>query len=674
MSYFLTKKGRVITLVVTSLLVLASIIMSFFVKSNYDMTKYLSQDSNTYKGIEVLEESFGKQTQLEVVVKGELSDAITVKQAIISMDYVDNVIFLDDYVDLSVTPIEFIPSAVKDPFINGDYYKITVALGLDGYDERLDETIKEIEDLATHIRGEAVDNKYARDIANKQLLLIMVLIIPVCIILLILFTHSYIEALIVLVSLGVAIILNMGTNLLLGEISFITMTMAMALQLAMSFDYSLFFLHRLHDNDSLPKGDAIKHALKSSFKSITASSFTTIFGFVALMFMQYKIGLDIGIVLAKGIIFSYLSMIFLMPTMVYLLYPLIGKTKHKVFMPKFTKLSNKIVSLRTLFGILFILFVGFGLFLQTKTTFTYQTHSSSAGSKVYDDNEAITDKFGANNTYVILFKEQSVIDEVNLVGELSLIPEVTSVQSLVTTVDPSIPRSLIPDTIKLGFLSNGYGRIILNLNINKESKAYYELDQTIRDTVEETFNEAYYIGIMPSTGDIRQMVLEDNLLILILSLVLVGLVVGIVFKSWILPLLLLLVIESSIWMNIGLSTLTGDNVLFIGYLVVMSIQLGATIDYAVLVSSRYIEERKSLSKKEALHIAISKSLPTLILSALILSVAGLIEFIVSDMDAIKTIGLLLSRGTVFAFIVTTLFLPSYLYLLDKWIIKKHSQS
>ncbi|MDY0210262.1 MAG: MMPL family transporter [Acholeplasma sp.] len=671
MNYFITKKGRIITISVTLLLVIISTISAFFVKTNYDMTKYLDVNSNTYQGIQLMQDHFGEISQAEVMATGDIADAIEFKTYIKTLDYVQTAVFIDDYVDLSLVPIEFVPEDIKANFIQDENYKILVTFSLNAYDTRIDETLISIETYGdVYLRGEIIDNQHAREVANSQLIVIMAIIVPVCILVLVLFTASLIEVLIVLVVLGVGILLNLGTNLFIGEVSFITMTMAMALQLAMSFDYSLFFLHRLHEYEDLGKEASIKKALKLSFKSITASSLTTIFGFIALMFMQYKIGLDIGLVLSKGILFSYLSVILVMPVLVYVLFPLLLKTKHKVLLPKFKGLAKWIEKRKLILGIFFLLFVIGGLLLQSETAYSYQTHTSSPGSRVYDDNEIITQKFGPNNPYIILFKDSTVSKDLSLISDLSQMPEVLSIQALVTTVDPNTPRELIPSSVIKPFIQGDYSRIILNLSLVEENSAYYELDTKIRETAKTYYTEAYYIGLMPSTSDIRTMVLEDSLLIMMLSIVLVGLVVGLVFKSLFLPILLLIIIESSIWMNVGLNSLTDSKVLFIGYLIVMSIQLGATIDYAVLMSSRYIENRTSLSKKDALIEAISKSLPTILISAIILSLAGFVEYLVSDMEAIKAIGLLLSRGTIFAFLVTLLFLPPYLYYGDRLFIKR----
>lgn len=672
MTFYTNKSSRLIILIVTFILTISLGITSFFVKTNYDMTKYLDPSSNTFQGLEILDDTFGNHATIELMTKGmTIDEMVSLKQAIKGLDDVESVIFIDDYVNLSETPIEFVPEEIKGPFIQSDYMKLQIVFSKDAYDASLDDTLETIEGLTTsYMRGEVLENAHARGVASKQLLVIMAIIVPICIIILILASKSYIEVLLILLTLGVAIILNTGTNVFLSDISFITMTMAMALQLAMSFDYSLFMIHRYHEYRHLGKEKAIKLAWQKSFKSITTSSLTTIFGFMALMFMQYKIGFDMGFVLAKGILFSYLAVILLLPIGLYYADDWIKKTMHRPFLPNMAFIGHFVFKARYLLLVSLVVIAIGGYYFQDQNTYLYQGTQSESGSKLANDQALISDIFGANQPYVILIKGEDVLREVSLVSELLSFEHVTSVQALVTTVDPNIPRDFIPDDIKSNFINNGYTRIILNTTLTKENEAYFELDDMIRKTTSAYFDEAYYIGVIPSTTDIKTSVNHDTILVLSISIGLVFLVILVMFKNLLLPIILVLVIEASIWLNLGIQSLAGTPILYIGYLIIMSIQLGATIDYAVLMSSRYIEERLSKNRKDALIESVKTSTPTIFISALILSAAGLIEFIVSDMAAIQEIGLLLGRGTMIAFLLTILILPTYLFVFDRFIVKK----
>lgn len=658
MRYISSKIGRVLTLTVVFILFFTFGILTFSVKTNYDMTEYLPADSNTKKGLEILETTFGNHAAIDIVIDGFTPTEVTsFKNEIKSLPYIYSVVWLDDYVDLSATPIDFVPDSVKLPFYYEGKSKITVEFTLSSYDTRLKDVIEDIKGLVDedlYMRGEILNNLEAHKVAASQLWLIMAIIVPICIVILIIVSRSYVESLLILITLGVAIVINLGTNLVIGQVSFITMTMAMALQLAMSLDYSLFLIHRYHEYKDLPVIDRVKMALRKSFMSITASSLTTIFGFIALCFMSYRIGMDIGLVLAKGILLSYLSTIFLLPVLLVMTHKWIDKTAHRSLLPNFKGLSNLIYKYRKALLILFIVISGFSFYFQNQADYLYQNAPQSS-SKLKSDQTLIESTFGPSNPIVILVKGEDVNKEVTLVQSLMANEDIISVTALVTVVDPSTPRDFIPLETQANFIKEGYSRFILNTALDKESDAFYALNETIVNLTKAQFEEAYFIGVMPATSEIKSLIQSDTALVLWLSIGLVALVIGITFKSILIPLLLVLVIESSIWLNMAINAINGTEIIYIGYLVILSIQLGATIDYAVLLTSRYLDERKNRSHKEAYVSTLEKSMPSIIISAFILSVAGFIEAFVSDMEAIQDIGIMLGRGTLFSFLFSILF-------------------
>lgn len=674
MGYFISKKGRFITMMVVILLTIFSGILAFQVKTNYDMATYLPQDSNTKQGIEILENTFGNHTSIELVVDGwTVTEVIELKQDIQTIDHVYGVVWLDDYVDLSTTPIDFVPVDIKAPFYTNGKSKLMIEFDLDGYDTRLDEVISSIRALSTehlYMRGEVLNNLESHRVASEQLFLIMAIIVPLCIIIMVFASKSYMEALLILITLGIAIVLNLGTNLILGSVSFITMTMAMALQLAMSLDYTLFLLHRYHEYSDLPTTERVKMAVKKSFVSITVSSLTTIFGFIALCFMSYGIGLDMGLVLAKGILLSYLSTIIVLPILLVLCHSWIQKTTHRVWMPSFKRLSHWIYQARFYLIGVFIL-IGFGSFMvQREANYLYQ-NTGHATTTIASDQAFIEADFGPFNPLVILIHGEDVQREIGLVTELLENPHVLSVSALVTVVDPTIPRAFLPVEVTSQFIQSGYSRIILYTDLSKESPAFYDFNDFVVSKTNSFFEEAYYVGVIPATSDIKNLILSDTALVLWLSIGLVALVIGLAFKSILIPLLLVLIIESSIWFNIAINVWLSTEILYVGYLIILSIQLGATIDYAVLLTSRYQEERKNHSHKEAFQTALQKSLPSILISALILSFAGFTEALVSDMDAIQDIGIMLGRGTLFSWLFSVGFVLPLISLIPKIQKKPH---
>lgn len=666
MNYFISKRGRFWTMLMVILLTMLFGILSFSVKTNYDMTTYLPQDSNTKQGIEILETTFGNHTSIDLVVDGwTVDEVIDLKQSILQMQYVYSVIWLDDYVNLSEVPIDFVPFDVKSPFYVDGRSKLMIEFELDSYDTRLDDVIHEIRDLSNdhlYMRGEVLNNLESHRVASNQLFLIMAIIVPLCIIIMVFASKSYIEAGLILVTLGIAIVFNLGTNLILGSVSFITMTMAMALQLAMSLDYTLFLLHRYHEYRDLSVVERVKMAVKKSFVSITVSSLTTIFGFIALCFMSYGIGLDMGLVLAKGILLSYLSTMIVLPVLLIFCHRWIEKTTHRTWMPSFKRLGEWLYRARYyLMGLFIVLALG-SFIVQREANYLYQ-NTGHATSMIASDQAYIEEHFGSFNPVVILIHGEDVEREVGLVTELLQNEHVLSVNALVTTVDPNIPRTMIPETVKGAFIQNGFIRIILNTDISKESAEFYALNDYVISKTESYFEEAYYVGVIPATADIKNLILSDTALVLWLSIGLVALVIGIAFKSILIPLILVLIIEASIWFNIAINVWLSTEILYVGYLIILSIQLGATIDYAVLLTSRYLEERKTLTAKDAYQKAIEKSLPSIIISAIILSFAGFTEAIVSDMDAIQDIGIMLGRGTLFSWLFSVGFVLPFISLI-----------
>lgn len=667
MRYLVNQKGRIWTLIIVMVLSLGMGLLSLGVKTNYDMSTYLPKDSNTKQGLEILETSFGNHAAIDLMVEDlSVTEIMALKQAILGVDHVAKVIWLDDYVDLTTTPIEFIPESVKAPFIQGTKALLLVEFDLDSYDTNLDAVIGEIRTLSTQhllMRGEVLNNLESHRVASEQLWVIMAIIVPLCIIILVIASKSYAEAGLVLVTLGVAILFNMGTNILLGQISFITMTMAMALQLAMSLDYALFMLHRYHEYPDLPPVERVKMALKKSFISITVSSLTTVFGFLALCFMSYGFGLDMGLVLAKGIVFSYLSTLIVLPVLLVVCHKLILKTSHRVWLPSFKGLGQFMYQIRTFLLIGFVILTVTVFVTQRQANYLYQNTGDAAELKA--DAARIEATFGSSNPVVILFKSATVSDEVNLVQALSASESIISIAALVNTVDPTIPRDLLPDVVKANFIQNGVNRIIVYTNIQTESEAFYDLNDFIITTTNTYIEDAYFIGVMPSTAEIKSFIQADTLLVLLLSIGLVALIIGIAFKSIFIPILLVLVIESAIWFNIAINVVSQTEILYVGYLIILSIQLGATIDYAVLMASRYQEERLKLDRKQAFIFALEKSLPSIMISAIILAFAGFTEALVSDMQAIQDIGIMLGRGTLISLLFSIGFVLPMLDIVDQ---------
>ncbi len=657
-------------------LLLASFLFIPKTNTNYDLTIYLPDSSGTKQGLEIIKEEFAEESIIQILVMDITPTNLMPLMDTISLtSHVKNIIWLDDYVDLSLIPIEFIDAQTLSPFYQDGDALITIIFDTDAYDTNLETAINDIKgilsDYEIHLRGDVLNNIEARTVAQGEVTKIMFLIIPIILIILLLASHAWVEPILILIVLGIAVLFNIFTNGLLNNVSFITQTMALALQLALSIDYALFMIHRFYEERKTNNAhDAALLARNHAFKSITASALTTIAGFTALFFMKYQIGLDIGLVLSKGIIFSYLSTMILLPTLLAWFDPLIQKTKHGMLIPSFKKFFKLQYKFRYVLFFVLIASIGLGAYFQTQTTYLYGSSAiGGSESTLLQDQNLVRERFGYNNQLVILIPNETINQEILLSQSLISNPDITNVQALVTSADPSTPRAFLPTELVGQFVGTNYSRIIITTSLYQENDALYTFVDDLNNIIKTQYDEFYIVGNASALTDIRTSILDQNLVITLLTIVAVGLIVGIIFKSFTIPILLVGIIQGAVWINLSILYFMGTEVIFIGYLVVMSIQLGATIDYAVLLTNRYLDERKILPKKEAMLEAYSKSSISILISGAILTIAGFVEGVFSNIESVTDIGLLLGKGAMISSLMIFIFLPTALVLLDKFIIK-----
>jgi len=676
MKKIIGKRGRLSVLIVTSVLVFISIILFFQVNTNYDMTEYLPEDSGTIQGLEVLEDTFGNYAMVELMVKDvEFSEAQQIKGEIQAIEGVNQVVWLSDKADIR-DPDSIDPELMSTYYNNG-HALFTVIFAEDNYALEVEESIEAIrlalDDEEVYVRGQAVDNIESRNIAEGELIDLILIILPVCIIVLLFASMSWIEPLIVLTVLGIGVLVNLGTNAFLPSVSFITLTIAAALQLAISLDYSLFFIHRYYEFKD--KGDktftAVNKAFKKAFPVITASAMTTIAGFLALLFMRYGIGLDIGIVLSKGILFSYLSVIFVLPVFIMVFDKLLQKTRHRTFMFHLGGMKKFSIKFRYAIAGLAVIVLGMGLFFQTQTEYIFGAGGYAGNdSEIALERQEIGEHFNEYETINLLLNNSDKTKELALIDLLEDTENVIEVDALYTAVPPNTPESSIPEEAIQGYNQNGYTRMTIYTDLVEESNAMFEFNETIDSLVDSQYEEYYMLGIISSTYEIRDTVLEDTPIVLLVSALMIGLVLVVVFKNLFVAVLLILVIQTAIWFNVGLLAINGKEVIYIGYLVVLALQLGATIDYAVLFASRYIEARHTVDKGEALGYSLKKSSIPIMISGIILAAAGFAEMLFSKITVVSDIGLLIGRGALLSLGMVLFFLPSIIYITDKWFVRK----
>lgn len=566
--------------------------------------------------------------------------------------------WLDDFVNIAeLDPNTPLPE-------NNDYYKdgnalLDIIFEEDTTSEKTQKTINEINKLLENNGGVGLNYRSVYEIGYTAVIIAMIIIVVI----IILFTDSYISALCMFTTIGVAIFINMGTNIILGSISEITLMAAAVIQLAVSIDYSLIFFKNIKiardKNESIDR--AIIEASIKSFKTILASALTTIAGFLALGLMNYKIGSELGIVLAKGVIFSLLTVTFLLPALVKLSIKLIDKTKHRALLPSINGLSKLIsgkLSIITL--ILVIGFAVFGFYGQLNNEYLYSDNSV----EYTDLEEEIVTNFGEFNQLVLLVPISEQDKELAFVNEAYQLQGIRQIRSL-RSLFPNVPFEYIPEETRAQFLSDKHFLINITMNAQKESEVTFELIEKINDLSDKHFSKAYLVGESAVIYDTKNTVEDDYLLVIIISTISIALIILLTFKSLTIPILLMLVIQTAIWLNMAIPYFQGIKISFLGYILISSIQLGATIDYAIIMTDHYEEARKSFGPLEASKKAFQVSSQSIIISMLVLIIAGFSLSMMMDMDLIKELGVLIGRGTFFSGLLSLIFLPPLLILFDK---------
>lgn len=652
-------------------MVAASLVMIPMVQVNYDLSEYLPEESTTKQAITVLEEQFSYPGTASVMVEDvSLQEAAAIKKSIEGVENVSAVLWLDSVADLN-QPLEFIDQAYLDAYYKDGAALFTVEFSEGSYSLNTGAALEEIRtvtDKPMYITGAAEENRNMNGVMSQEIATIVMVVIPLCILILILASSTWIEPFILLFVIGVSIVINMGTNLFFGEVSFITHGMAAILQLAMSMDYSLFLMHRyLEERKKTDRVyDAVVTATKASVSSIAASSLTTVAGFLALVFMQYSIGADLGLVLAKGIVISFFSVIILTPIIIVTFHKAIEKSAHRQLMPQFGKLGRGVLKSRwVIIGVVLVLSVPCFL-AQNNNAFLYGDSSgSSAQGEVAVAKQKVEDTFGISNPVILLVPNDSVAKETQLANELEGLDAVGSVQALATMADPAIPRDMVPKAVQDMFVSEDYSRMIVSLNIDGESDATFAAVEEIQAAAQRYYPDQWLAaGTSTSVLDIKDTVSQDIMVVNLFSILAVGLIILLIQRSVSIPVILVFVIEASIWINMSVPYFSGSKLLFIGYLVVSSLQLGATIDYAILLTTRYTEFRRLQPPREAAVSAIKTAGPSVVISALILATAGFSYGLLSQIGSISEIGTLLGRGAALSGVLVLTLLPVLLTLLD----------
>ena len=658
--------------------VILSAIAFCFVKVNYDLSKYLPDDAPSKAGLNVMEEEFGYPGTARVMV-GEVSlyEAKLYKDRIADIDGVNMVSWADTATDVYQSNLFVNYDNIEDYYKDG-YAVMDIIFDEGDSDPKTHDAIQEIEDITGdkgYLMGSAVQNKSLDETLTREIAIAMVMGVIMIAVILCLTTTSWFEPFLFLFIMGVAIIINMGTNIFLGEISFLTFSTAAILQLAIAMDYSVFLLHSFtrERHAGIEPVQAVANAVRSSVTSILSSGATTIVGFLVLMLMRFKIGFDMGLVLAKGIVISLLTVLLLMPALLLRWGDKIERTAHRSFMPSFEGLGKVVFKVRYGVLILVALLVVPAFTAQNMNQFRYGNGAlgSSPGTKVYEDEQAINTRFGRSNLVLALIPNTNNVTERALTQELQDLKYVKSVTSLAGTLPEGVPEDFLPESLTSQLHTDHYSRMLIYLKTKDESTYAYQCTDEVRSIVESYYPEdSYLVGMTPSTQDIQSIITNDYNFVNVLSLLGVAFVILFTFHSAIIPIVVMIPIEVAIFFNMAMPYLTGDTMIYMGYIIVSCLQLGATVDYSILMTNNYLDARTNLPKKEAAIHAIAQSALSILTSGSILTIVGYGLYYISTVSAIADMGHLVGRGALLSLTLVLFLLPVLLVLSDQLVFNQ----
>lgn len=672
-------KLRIPILILAFLLLIPSGIVYMNTRINYDILSYLPEDIDTMKGQEILVDEFGTGAFSVCVVEGmEEKDVVRLEEKLKKVDHVNKVLWYDSLLDMSV-PMEVIPEEVVKAFNNKEKNSTLLIITFDT-STSADETLKGIETIRDMTKGQCFLSGMSSVIADIKKIcnteaVMYVIIAAICsAIVLALTMDSFLIPVFFLLSIGMVIIYNLGTNFIAGEISFITQALAAVLQLAVTLDYSIFLWHSYEEyREKYPdeKERAMAHAISNTIVSVVGSSITTVAGFVAMCFMTFTLGLDLGIVMAKGVIFGVIGCVTILPAMILTFDKAIQKTKHKPIIPDLGKIGNFVTSKFVIFVVIFLIVMVPAIYGYNHTDVYYDLagtlpkdlESVIANSKLEED-------FSMGATHMILIDSNvSSKDTSQMLSEINEVDGIKLAVGLDSIIGPAVPKEVIPDTYK-EILDNGKYKLMLVVSEYKTASDEVNRQVDNLETIVKKYDsKGMVIGEAPCTKDLIRITDKDFKTVSSVSIVLIFIIIALVLRSISLPVILVAVIESAIFINMGIPAYTGTTLPFIASIVIGTIQLGATVDYAILMTNKYKKARHNgADKKEAITASLSGSLQSVLVSALSFFAATFGVGMYSSIDMISSLCVLLARGAIISFIIVAFVLPAMFMIFDKLII------
>ena len=673
---FVVRFRRLILIVAIALLVPAAI---GYVETrvNYDLLYYLPDGIDTMDGQDILMDDFGAGAFSMIVLKDmDYKSVSELKSKIENVEHVSKVIWYDSFVDLDI-PVEMMPSELKDAFNTEDSTLMMVIFddtsSGDGTMEAIG-NIRKVADKQCFISGISAIVTDTKELSEKETPIYVVLAVVISIAVMCILMDSYLVPIFFLLSIGMAIVYNLGSNIVMGEISYVTKALAAVLQLGVTMDYSIFLWHSYEEQRGIcdSKEAAMAKAISSTIVSVVGSSITTVAGFIALCFMSFTLGLDLGIVMAKGVLFGVIGCVTILPSMILTFDKAINKTKHKTIMPEFNRLSARIMKLAPLFVVIMLVLVAPAIYGYNNTNVYYDLTLSlpkDLDSVVATD--VLQDEYSLSSASIVLINRNLETNKIiNMVNDMKTVDGVSNVLCMESVTEGKVPDSFIPESLSNELKSDEYEMVVLTSEYKTGSDEANDQCNKLEEIIKNYDPNGKLVGEAACTRDLIKITNTDFKRVSAVSIGVIFLIIAIIYLSPVLPVLLVALIEFAIFVNMAVPYYTGTTIPFIASIVIGTIQLGATVDYAILMTTRYRTERYAgKAKKEAVNIALTTSIPSIIASAISFFGATFGVGVYSSIDMISSLCLLMARGALISMVSVICILPALLSIFDKIIMK-----
>lgn len=673
-------KLRVPIFILSLILLIPSALGYFHTRVNYDILTYLPEEIDTMKGQDILLDEFGTGAFSICVVEGmEAQDVVKMCDKMDEVDHVKKVVSYDSITD-SAIPEDMLPKDLKEVFINEENDAKLMAILFDSSmsaDETMDaiEELRKVADKQCYISGMSAVVTDTKNLSAAEVPIYVIIAVILAVIVLSLTMDSAIIPVFFLLSIGMAIVYNLGSNVFRGEISYVTQALAAVLQLGVTMDYSIFLWHSYEENqERFPedKKRAMAHAISNTITSVVGSSITTVAGFIALCFMSFTLGMDLGITMAKGVVIGVICCVTVLPSMILIFDKIIDKTRHRAIIPDLGFLANWITKHYKVFIVIFLVVLGPAIWGYTHYDVYYDLAGTMPEDLPSSQAKVKLDKsFDMNSTHIVLIDSKlEASDSAELMERLNDVKGVTAALGIDSLVGPNVPKDILPESVTEVVMDENYQMILISSEYAVASDEVNKQCDALEKIIKEYDKDSMLIGEAPCTKDLITITNHDFSVVSMVSIGAIFVIIAFVFRSISLPIILVSAIEFAIFINLGIPAYTGAQLPFIAGIVIGTIQLGATVDYAILMTTKYRKARyNGAEKKDAITAALGSSMQSVIVSALSFFAATFGVGLYSNIDMIGSLCFLMARGAIISMFVVIFVLPSLFMIFDKVICK-----